>query len=271
MKKQGVGGAKIVEALAANSSTFHSKTKFSQLKYLKKKQKKHCRVVQVLSPTLPNIWKAHFERNARKICHLRLDTIGQMLSFANVCATSRVAVVEQCHGILTAAVMERIGGFGSVTQLSLGNGPVIGAIKQFNFEKKIMDSVQYCPLGDYIDRATHEVDGVETPFTSLLIAVAENPCPIFETVLPLLQPSRPFVLFCQYIEPLARCQQYLVSQSLGACLILRELWTREYQVLPLRTHPQMRTHGASGFVLSGVKVDSSSSAAPRAKKRRVDA
>ena len=40
------------------------------------------------------------------------------------------------------------------------------------------------------------------------------------------------------------------------CLNVRieELWCREYQVLTMRTHPQMSMHGASGYVLSAVKV-----------------
>jgi hypothetical protein len=39
-----------------------------------------------------------------------------------------------------------------------------------------------------------------------------------------------------------------------ARLQVSELWTRELQVLPGRTHPLMNMHGASGFVLSGIKT-----------------
>jgi tRNA (adenine58-N1)-methyltransferase non-catalytic subunit len=35
---------------------------------------------------------------------------------------------------------------------------------------------------------------------------------------------------------------------------LSEVWSRELQVLPGRTHPLMNMHGASGFVLAGYKV-----------------
>ena len=33
-----------------------------------------------------------------------------------------------------------------------------------------------------------------------------------------------------------------------------ETWYREYQVLPLRTHPHMFHSGSGGFVLSGTRV-----------------
>lgn len=36
---------------------------------------------------------------------------------------------------------------------------------------------------------------------------------------------------------------------------LQETWMREYQVLPSRTHPMMRMHGASGYILFGTKVN----------------
>lgn len=38
-------------------------------------------------------------------------------------------------------------------------------------------------------------------------------------------------------------------------LELGETWMREYQVLPQRTHPTMRMNAASGYILSGIKVD----------------
>ena len=37
-------------------------------------------------------------------------------------------------------------------------------------------------------------------------------------------------------------------------LKLEELFTREAQVLPLRTHPHMNMHGKSGYILSGIKL-----------------
>jgi tRNA (adenine58-N1)-methyltransferase non-catalytic subunit len=40
------------------------------------------------------------------------------------------------------------------------------------------------------------------------------------------------------------------------CVMMRisETWMREYQVLPLRTHPQMKTSATGGYILNGIKV-----------------
>ena len=42
--------------------------------------------------------------------------------------------------------------------------------------------------------------------------------------------------------------------------MLADTWTREYQVLPGRTHPLMTTSATSGFLLSGTVVDDAASA-----------
>ena len=46
----------------------------------------------------------------------------------------------------------------------------------------------------------------------------------------------------------------------GFNYFLFQTWTRPYQVLPERTHPVMVMHGASGYILSGIVVDSPYSA-----------
>lgn len=58
-----------------------------------------------------------------------------------------------------------------------------------------------------------------------------------------------------YIQPLAELRDYLLNNKKGVNVRIEELWTREYQVLPMRTHPHMSMHGASGFILSGIKVE----------------
>ena len=58
-------------------------------------------------------------------------------------------------------------------------------------------------------------------------------------------------------KPLAECHEYLLQQGLAVNVELMELWMREYQVLPARTHPLMNMDASSGYLLSGTKVDPS--------------
>jgi len=53
-------------------------------------------------------------------------------------------------------------------------------------------------------------------FNSCIIAVPRlNPASVMEQVLPLLQPSTPFVIYSQWVQPLAECYHYLMVR-LGA-------------------------------------------------------
>lgn len=37
--------------------------------------------------------------------------------------------------------------------------------------------------------------------------------------------------------------------------MIHETFLREYQILPLRTHPQMNNEGYSNYVLTGLRLD----------------
>jgi hypothetical protein len=114
-------GSQIVAALISNSATFSSKTAFSQAKYIKRKQMKHqlrCRIVRITPETLCT---AMHLKDSRRICNLRSDTLGYILSSANVSAGQRVLVMDTAvQGIITAAVTRRMGGYGSVFALFEG-------------------------------------------------------------------------------------------------------------------------------------------------------
>eukprot|EP00529_Nitzschia_sp_RCC80_P029204 CAMPEP_0113500510 /NCGR_PEP_ID=MMETSP0014_2-20120614/32372_1 /TAXON_ID=2857 /ORGANISM="Nitzschia sp." /LENGTH=331 /DNA_ID=CAMNT_0000394861 /DNA_START=82 /DNA_END=1077 /DNA_ORIENTATION=+ /assembly_acc=CAM_ASM_000159 len=70
-----------------------------------------------------------------------------------------------------------------------------------------------------------------------------------------LAPSSPFVVYCEYIEPLTECFYTLQQQKFAINLRLSDTWTREYQVLPGRTHPAMNMSQSGGFILTGIKLD----------------
>ena len=58
---------------------------------------------------------------------MRYDTLAQMLTLGNIRAGNKMIVMETCSGLVLGAMMERMGGFGSIIQLYPGDGPVRGA------------------------------------------------------------------------------------------------------------------------------------------------
>lgn len=56
-------------------------------------------------------------------------------------------------------------------------------------------------------------------------------------------------------KPLAQVYHQLLEEGVALNLDLNDIWMREYQILPQRTHPLMRMNASSGYILSGIKVE----------------
>lgn len=76
-----------------------------------------------------------------------------------------------------------------------------------------------------------------------------------ELLLRFVKLSRSFVVFSPHLGIVTNLYDTLKSGGCTAMLKISESWIREYQVLENRTHPEINMHGASGFVLSGIKCE----------------
>ncbi|KAK7906792.1 hypothetical protein WMY93_015404 [Mugilogobius chulae] len=336
LKEKGLKGQEIIQQLIDNSSTFKDKTEYAQDKYIKKKKKKYENSVTLLKPSCRILAMMYHGREPGKICHLRYDTLAQMLTLGNIHAGSKVIVFETCAGLVLGAVMERMGGFGSVVQMYPGGGPVRAGVDSFGFPAHFHQTLHEFPLCrvNALLNGTLEAAGknpsADEPVTNaeeeqlapgaeqqgspeelsmetsavdsdslepeekerekrkeakeqekkqrldekrkklsaaaavlegknadgLVIASRFHPCPVLMGLLPLLAPSRPFVVYSQYKEPLVECYTKLKEQGGTVNLQLTNTWLRHYQVLPNRTHPLLLMSGGGGYLLSGTTVAS---------------
>ncbi|KAM0010638.1 putative tRNA (adenine(58)-N(1))-methyltransferase non-catalytic subunit TRM6 [Helianthus debilis subsp. tardiflorus] len=72
----------------------------------------------------------------------------------------------------------------------------------------------------------------ENGFSSLIIAAPDaDAWNIVKEVLPFLSFSAPFVIYHQYLQPLATCMHNLQVEKMAIGLQITEPWLREYQVL----------------------------------------
>ncbi|KAF6719806.1 tRNA (adenine(58)-N(1))-methyltransferase non-catalytic subunit TRM6 [Oryzias melastigma] len=146
LKDQGLRGQEIVQQLIENSSTFSNKTGYAQDKYIKKKKKKYENTVTVLRPNCRILAMMYHGREPGKICHLRYDTLAQMLTLANIHANSKVLVFETCAGLVLGSIMERMGGFGTVIQMFPGEGPVRAGVESFGFPAHFYETLHEFPI-----------------------------------------------------------------------------------------------------------------------------
>lgn len=347
-------GSTIVQSLIENSSTFERKTDFSKVKYLTRKTKKHqprCRLTRCTGATVST---AMYLKNPRLIMNLREDTLGQMLSYANIYAGAQVLLMESCLGIVTGAVAQRMAGYGKVLSVYTSQQPAwADTLKKFNLTFAEHQSIKWVHSGDIfgVPNATSSTDGVDVELQerqklhwpcplqdhtrkylekmpssidqadflskrcsrfarkltrhtameansmltshlsdSLLIASKYDPTETLLHLLPYLAASCPFVIFYEYMEPLAGkqmkicyltlsatepffffhfftfphvsffffsfvdCFRELQKQNLAINLRLSDTWLREYQILPGRTHPNMNMSQCGGYLLSGIKL-----------------
>lgn len=123
MKENGIQGEELVQVVASNSSTFSQKTPFSQEKYLKRKRAKFDLKVRVLKPTALTLCETYFLKSPEKTMHMRPDALAMLLGYAGIRSGARVLLYENCTGLLTAAVAERLGGVGHIINIFSGTTP----------------------------------------------------------------------------------------------------------------------------------------------------
>ncbi|XP_065538257.1 tRNA (adenine(58)-N(1))-methyltransferase non-catalytic subunit TRM6 [Lathamus discolor] len=346
LKDKGVKGQEIVQQLIENSTTFRDKTEFSQDKYIKKKKKKYEVLITIVKPSTRILSTMYYAREPGKINYLRYDTLAQMLTLGNIRAGNKMIVMETCAGLVLGAVMERMGGYGSIIQMYPGRGPVRAATSCFGFPKVFFDNLHEFPLSEVnsllsgtfstetlpsepednaimeeesnaltdekqtslqeteeesTTEAAMEINQPEEQETmdinaedvehkenkenkenvqekqrkqwerrkklletaallreknadGLIVASKFHPTPLLLALLEFVAPSRPFVVYCQYKEPLVECYTKLRERGGVINLKLSETWLRNYQVLPDRSHPKLTMSGGGGYLLSGITV-----------------
>jgi tRNA (adenine-N(1)-)-methyltransferase non-catalytic subunit len=326
LRRTGTEGAAIVDALITNSSTFQNKTEFSKAKYVTKKQMKYQQRCRMVRCTPMSVCEAMFLKEPRKMLNMREDTLGQILSYSNVCAGCQVLVMETCMGVVTGALAQRMGGYGKVLSVYSGQQPAyLSMMSRFNLSFAENSSIKWvhsedvfkedgatpvdeakqgeqqeeddperaerealewpCHLQDhtrvYLEKMEYRREKRKflakrcsrfarkltrhTPVEakkmlhsrkcdSVIIATRYDPTSTLLELLPYLASSSPFVVFCEFIEPLAECFRELQKQSLAINLRLSDTWMREYQMLPGRTHPSMNMSQSGGYLLTGIKL-----------------
>lgn len=126
---------KIIEKIVENSKTFHSKTEYSQEKYLKKKEKKYFEFVQIRQPTIRLITEMYYRQDAEKVMGIRVDTLSQMISYSGVSAFGNYLLYDSgSNGLLPAAFLNSIGADTEATMVHMhpGNIPQKQALLALN-------------------------------------------------------------------------------------------------------------------------------------------
>ncbi|ALC38414.1 CG9596 [Drosophila busckii] len=117
--------SKIIEKLVENSKTFHTRTEYSQDKYLLKKEKKYFEFVQIRQPTIRLMVDIFHRQDAEKIMGIRVDTLSQIISYSGVSGFGSYLLYESgTNGLLPAAMLNSMGANTEATLVHMHPGNV---------------------------------------------------------------------------------------------------------------------------------------------------
>ncbi|CAL1149934.1 unnamed protein product [Cladocopium goreaui] len=291
--KQKCSGSEVVEALASNSATFASKTKFAQEKYLKKKAQKHVQQVTLLRPSVMELCETYYKQSRNKVCGLRYDYLSSLLCQADVRSGARFLVLDCAAGLVAGAMAQQLAGLGEIYRLFRGSYPEKGLLELdlSESEKSCVRAIHLEALessdpwssewlrlpeapGDAegeaiapgraearltrITKRHNDFKSLEAKAVDGLIVVAEDAdlcAEVLELGLPRLSFGGRVCVFGHHLQPLAALQGAWRAGNF-VDVRLTQLFTREFQALPLRTHPFMVADAnlCEGFILCGSKV-----------------
>jgi len=318
--KSRCGGEGVVEALASNSSTFASKTKFAQEKYLKKKQQKHVQQVKLLRPTVMDLCETYLKQSRAKVCGMRFDYLSSIVSQADVRSGGRYLVLDCASGLVVGAIAQRLSGHGRVFRVYRGGCSDKGVNELDLGDRRC--TVKPIPLDVLLSEDPSSQEWLRMPpeqqepssgmdaqgeeerarqaarrarvqnrrddvqdLMSTTVAVdavvvvageddADLATEVIDFGLSRLVSGGRLVVYGLNLQPLAARQGVLRNSGNYIDVRLHQLMTREYQVLPQRTHPIMTADAlvTEGFILSATRVvDECSAEAAGEKRQRVEA
>ncbi|KAJ3093090.1 tRNA (adenine(58)-N(1))-methyltransferase non-catalytic subunit trm6 [Quaeritorhiza haematococci] len=260
----------LIKTIIENSTTFEQKTEFSKAKYIKRKERKFSKMFKPLNPNARLLCEHFFTKNPQKIRELRIDTLSQILSYANVHPGAKVIVVDDTQGLVVSAILERLGDSGTVLAIHDREASNFDVLRYMNIPptdlSKMLKTISWRKFQEWQERQREGEDtqtGDDDPmsflrkkYDGLVLASGFQPAHLISTLSPLLAGSRPVVAYHPSKEVLLDAYVYMRKSPEFVNMQLTESWLREYQV-PVNapgTRPLMLTSATGGFLLSGIRV-----------------
>lgn len=259
LKEDVQDGFSIVKALVENSATFHTKTAFSQAKYIKKKMKKYVGEFLLIKCDSHELCKYYYSKNT---IPFRSDTLGRMMYYSQINANSKVLVFDDHKGIVVGTVLERIVN-GHVLQLYNGTNAPCHILSQFSFDSETLTKkLKTLHLKHLTNNQTEtqpipiiiDVDLTKPSFDCCILATNYHPLEVFQQLRHQLMSSSPIVVFSQHMNVLVEMKTFLRHNNLAIEQSISTTFMRTYQVLDQRTHPNVNMTDAPGYLLTAIYI-----------------
>ncbi|XP_031624849.1 tRNA (adenine(58)-N(1))-methyltransferase non-catalytic subunit TRM6 [Contarinia nasturtii] len=184
LRQSGSSAGEIVNIIVENSKTFTSKTEYSQDKYLRKKEKKYFEFLQIRRPTLRLIAEIMYRLDPEKILGLRMDSLSQLISYANVSAMGNFLLYESgTNGLVPAALINSIGANteGKLLHLHQGNVPQKQALQALNLEQEQLNRCISANIYSILRQFYQKSGGLKRTLDEVVNDSAEPPAKVAKT------------------------------------------------------------------------------------------
>ncbi|KFD67472.1 hypothetical protein M514_00544 [Trichuris suis] len=274
LKSSGASSDDIVQLLIDGSLSYKRKTDLAKRKYIQRKRRKHSAYVLVMKPCIRLLAEVYYHKNPAKLMDMRPDYFAYLLSYANIQHRSRVLVVEDCCGLISAAVLDRSDGNSLCLQLHKGDQcQSIPCIEAMQYPSSIMQCYRKLPMCVAMDELTAngEKSDIENTtyakhaetlrlfkqgnFDSLIIASNYDlTSVIVSLLLPAVRPSGTVAIYSDVMQLAVEYFDVLRTSQQTVELELIDSFLRYHQILPNRTRPNMAGYFSPGYILTGIVV-----------------
>lgn len=290
LKEAGATGREIIQKQLEGNKSYELRTAYSQTKIMKRKESKHLKYFTPLAPDAFHVATYNFERCPEKIRNMRADSLSQCLSFSNVQAGGKYLVVDGIGGLLAGAVLERMGGSGSVYLVhDTDSPPALELMSQFNLTSAhtsgVLKTLHWATTESRWTLPSHMSEELSREYTSerernrakkkrtaiedflatrqqffegefdaAIIACPYETYSVIHRITPYLSGSANVVVHSPHLQPLVETQARLRANHSFVNVSITEPWLRRYQVLPARTHPDMTTSASGGYILHAIRI-----------------
>lgn len=294
LKKLGASseiGQKIIEQIIAGHAAFDKKTVFSQQKYLRRKQMKFLRRFQVEYLGSSQLLQYFIEKDMQKVLDMSEETLGLLLSYANVRPGGRYLVLDDTSGVVVYAMMERMQGKGQIMLVHENEHANLAALRYLDYPEELQEQmitplswlqflepedekIEWEPLpqeeidslkpnkrlqyhrrlkrAGEINKALDSV--IKGNFDALVSCSTLNIPSFLPHVIERVGGSRPLVFYSTFKEMLLETQHELTKDKRVLAPSIFETRARIYQTIQGRLHPLMTSRGYGGYVLWATRV-----------------
>ena len=242
-------GEEMIEILKKSNKNFNKRSKISQQKYIKRKEQKYKIILFIEKCSIYNL-NTYFLNRFKDYYFLREDSIAYFLNHIHFKKNMNFFVHEKTKGILSSYLLKKTDDSNKVCLFD-----PLNEFCKINYKK--FEAMKFLNLRDKFEKHMKiynkdNIDNIPT-IDHVLIATDFDVLSILTKINNKLNENCKVIIYSRFYEIAKQVYDYFVKEKFVEIKI-HDFFYRIYQVLPQRTHPEMKGNTMSGFIITAYKI-----------------